>query len=188
MKPKILLIILFSLCPLHCAHYDSPDGGQNDSGIPDSGGGDSGADEETGDPGTDADLPPHPCRSHYDCLGDQRCLDGECLAEPPPCGENPAPGCAWSLEEEECRQNYGRYECSHIDYSWCWCNCQTGQAGCPCWATIHCRGDCMSEEHTLSNEVCQALKMGVCSEWTVNLGCYCIADIYGPGFNIICSD
>lgn len=178
MKPRSLFFILFSLFLIHCAYYDSPQDGGNDSGTSDPG-------TDRAEDGADDSLF---CQSHQDCPEDERCLNGECLTEPPPCGENPAPGCAWGLEEEECRQNYGRYECSHIDYSWCWCNCQTGQAGCPCWKLSHCRGDCMSEEHTLSNEVCRALKMGVCSEWTMNLGCHCIADIYGPGFQVICSD
>jgi hypothetical protein len=179
MKPKTLILILFSLLPLHCAYYESPADFESDSGLPDSGG--------STIPET-ADAPRH-CQSHQDCPEDQRCLDGECLTEPPPCGENPAPDCAWGIEDpDECHQARGRYECSHLDPSWCWCNCPTGQEGCPCWRASHCRGDCMAEEEILSGEECRALKMGVCSRWTVNLGCWCVADFISPGFEFICSD
>jgi len=159
MNRKILLLILFSLYPLHCAYYDStPDGGKT-------------------------------CKNHGDCPDDQRCFDGACLTDPPPCGEVVAPDCAWGLkDEEECQAAGGWIACSHIGYDTCWCDCPTGQGGCPCWKSSHCRGECISEDEILSSDECEALKMGVCTGRTTNLGCWCRIWNMSGGFQSVCTD
>lgn len=139
------------------------------------------------DPGPDAGGHGF-CLSHSDCAEEERCINKRCHTDPPPCGEEVAPECHWGLEQEECHQKRGSWQCSYVVPDYCWCDCPTGQEGCPCWSAAHCQGDCMAEGDPMTFEECENTKMGTCSARSTNLGCWCRTYYDRPGFNYICSD
>jgi hypothetical protein len=124
------------------------------------------------------------CKAHEDCLEGQRCLEGECLDDPPECGQPPLPDCAWGLEGDECEEGGGWIKCSALDPSTCWCECPSGDFGCPCWKSTHCRGHCRGDE-----ENCIELQIGKCSftQASAPLGCNCVV-WQDQGFIVICAD
>lgn len=165
MKPAIANILFALLLSLPgCSYYDIAPG-------PDAGGSDF-------------------CLSHSDCSEEERCIDNRCYTDPPPCGEEVAPECGWGREEEECYQKGGSWQCSYISPDFCWCDCPTGQGGCPCWSAAHCRGDCVIEEDGLSFDECENQKIGVCTARTTNLGCWCAIWFFSgdDSFSYGCAD
>ena len=143
------------------------------------------ADSQTCRDGQCVDEPPaceHECCAHTDCAASQRCIDGQCLDEPPACGDA-APDCEWTRVEADCR---GAWVCSHLDTQYCWCDCPTGDAGCPCWDASHCQGDCIAEQEDPHDGQCAWL--GQCSARTTNLGCICVAEYDRSGLIEVCRD
>lgn len=122
-----------------------------------------------------------------DCPAPLRCLDGDCRDRPPACGDPPPdPACRSDLEGAECTAHGGDVVCSHLDPELCWCVCESGDGGCPCWHAYHCQGRCQGDE-----DDCEATVVGTCSAdaASAELGCFCIADSVDlTGFHVICAD
>ncbi|HOX46502.1 MAG TPA: hypothetical protein PK668_23055 [Myxococcota bacterium] len=128
-----------------------------------------------------------PCAGHEDCRPEQRCLDGLCVDDPPPCGDAPpAPDCDSDLERQPCVRQGGEWQCSGLDPGWCACVCPSGDAGCACWAPWHCQGYCAAEDNSAG---CPELQIGRCGPDLVfaPMGCNCIA-FEGTTFSSLCVD
>lgn len=106
---------------------------------------------------------------------------GECLAEPPACGEAPT-DCLATLEATGCAEAGGAY-----DEMWRYCNCGTTDGGCPCWSGGHCQGFCLGDQTDVDH--CRATTVGTCSDSNAT-GCLCIAtfdeETGEPWFNLVC--
>ena len=105
--------------------------------------------------------------------------EGECLAEPPPCGQPPGP-CVATRDATECNENGG-----YFDTTWQYCYCSTSDGGCPCWLPGHCQGFCLGDEGDV--DACRSTVVGRCSD-SNNTGCFCTADHMGypHGFELVC--
>lgn len=165
------LSLSFGLAASGCATY------QTDMDASD------GADDSDGAGDSDGDWSKPKCQNHDDCDEHERCIEGQCLSEPPPCGEDPPP-CGWNEETQVCEG--GWYVCSHFcpdDPDCCWCECPAGDSGCPCWTGGHCQGCCMGDEND-----CENTKIGTCYDRRVYmpLGCNCL--YFEGGFTWICAD
>lgn len=90
-----------------------------------------------------------------DCTDDQMLVNEVCRDNPDPCCE-PPPG--------ECFE-----VCSYLAPDYCWTECLTGDAGCPCFDRSHCQGSCVATHCD------QNLLEGECSvtDAFYMLGCHC---------------
>ena len=116
------------------------------------------------------------CTGHSDCPADQRCIEGDCLTDPPACGDtaDPAPrpfDCSSAADQATCEAAGGSWACGLGDN--CNCLCPTTDAGCPCWKASHCQGRCLGE--LLDSLQCVDTKVGACSDFTgTPYGCFCM--------------
>ena len=106
------------------------------------------------------------CEAHDPeaCAADERLIDGSCQSQPPACGE-PAPECG------DCDAPGAIWRCSYFRPDVCWCECPSGDAGCPCWDESHCQGVCLN---LINDGRCDEKTEGVCSERVVmKYSCQC---------------
>ena len=111
------------------------------------------------------------------CAEDERLVDGICRHEPKECGALPPhPECHFG--DDECWAHGGRLRCSYLDPDTCWCECPSGDEGCPCWDQAHCQGACVVDPYPSGCSADNEHLIGVCAPTTswFRLGCWCHLD------------
>lgn len=122
---------------------------------------------------------------HSPCKKNERFIDGRCRKDPKECGDpTPAPQCNFYLDATSCAETGGYYS---IAFDW-YCDCPTGDSGCPCWHADHCQGECIGDSST-DPEACAKTDIGHCSDSRYEVGCLCRLERSDPTrFWIWCAD
>lgn len=87
--------------------------------------------------------------------------------------------CQNSQDEKSCNEAGGswrKYTYCPSDISCHYCDCKTGQKGCPCRSFEDCIGRCYSTKNRRPGAdlwSCEGVEEGMCSMTALNAGCYC---------------
>ena len=87
--------------------------------------------------------------------------------------------CQNSQDQESCNEaggNWKKYNSCPPDISCHYCDCKTGQKGCPCRSFKDCIGRCYSTKNRRPGAdlwSCEGVEEGMCSMTALDAGCYC---------------
>ena len=148
---------------------------------------------EVAGPSTDAGVTPHDAGAARTDGGlgapDARAVpDASAVPDAGPCGDEQVQGrfaqCQAAKDEQTCVQRGGAWNTG--PFGEIFCQCPTGQSGCPCTSNEQCLGDCVAP--MTGGQSCESLVQANCAAVGITFGCWC-TPMTGPGkFTGICWD